>query len=115
MKAFLFNIYAENDAAAIEFSLKAESADDAVRLVREEFDRHRKEPRVSSRAVAQALNEHGLSDWAAGGRGHASFGIDMRSSNLVTLSVMINPSQITTKNIVAFIDEDGTPHLNLPR
>jgi hypothetical protein len=115
MKAFLFNIYAENDAAAIEFSLKAESADDAVRLVREEFDRHRKKLDKPSRAVAQALNERGLSDWAADGRGYAAFGIDMRSPNLVTLSVMINPAQITTKNIVAFIDEDGTPHLNLPR
>jgi hypothetical protein len=98
--------------AKVAITLKADSPEEAIAIVREELSKHRRPQDPVGQYAIEALAARGINLGDLHQKKLPEFGVEMPSAKFDSLSVMLDPAAITTANISASIDEDGTPHVH---
>jgi hypothetical protein len=104
-------------AVRVQIGLKAESPEEAVRMVKEDLARYRKpDPNLNLAVFARSLpndNPQALADALATlARGDlVELGVDIQSRHFENINVIAFPDDITTAGIIRVVELDTLPGL----
>lgn len=112
MKLYAFTI--GNRAAYVSLGVRANSPEEAVNLVRQEFWQQGKTVNEgpTKRLMQQMGAAAGLDPATLDQMKFCEFGIEMPSSRFQLLALKVNPHEITEEHIEWVQDETGTPQQN---